>query len=80
MIICSFFVQIHHLQSDFITKRTNVFIKIKDCSLGVSPTTYSIIVSDQFYYEHYYGRCATLSIGDVLPLRRILEGAVIYNV
>ncbi|XP_066357954.1 large ribosomal subunit protein uL2-like [Miscanthus floridulus] len=27
----------------------------------------------------YYGHRATLSIGDILPLRRILEGAVIYN-
>ena len=28
----------------------------------------------------YCGRRATLSIGDVLPLRGILEGAIIYNV
>ena len=55
-------------------------MNIKDCSLGGSPTTYSIIVSDQFYYEHYYGRRATLSIGDVLPLNRILEGTVICNI
>ncbi|XP_066334483.1 large ribosomal subunit protein uL2-like [Miscanthus floridulus] len=27
----------------------------------------------------YPGRRATLSIGDIPPLRRILEGAVIYN-
>ena len=61
-------------------KRTNVFINTKDCSLGGSPTTYSITVSDQFYYEHYYGSHATLSIGDVLPLHGILEGAIICNV
>ena len=52
----------------------------KDCSHGGSPTTYSIIVSDQFYYKHYYGRRATLSIGNVLPLHGILEGAIIYNI
>ena len=28
----------------------------------------------------YYGRRTTLSMGDVPPFRRILEGAVIYNV
>ncbi|XP_066392674.1 large ribosomal subunit protein uL2-like [Miscanthus floridulus] len=41
---------------------------------------FNIIVSDQFYYEYYCGRRATLSIGDVLPLHGILEGAVIYNI
>ena len=72
--------QIHRLQSDFITKRTNVFINTKDCSLGGSPTTYSITVSDQFYYEHYYGRRAMLSFSNVLPLHGIPEGAIICNV
>ena len=38
MKICSFFAQIHHLQSDFITKRTNVLLNSKDCLLGGSPT------------------------------------------
>ena len=47
---------------------------------GAPPQTYSITVPGQLYYEYYYGRRATLSIGDVLPLRGILEGAVIYNV
>ena len=61
-------------------KRTNVFINTKDCSLRGFPTTYSITVSDQFYYEHYYGSHAMLSIGDVLPLHGILEGTVICNV
>ena len=61
-------------------KRPNVFINTKDYSLRGSPTTYSITVSDQFYYKHYYGRRATLSIGDVLPLQRILEGVVVCNV
>ncbi|XP_066354946.1 large ribosomal subunit protein uL2x-like [Miscanthus floridulus] len=37
-------------------------------------------VSDQFYYKHYYGRRATLSISDIILLRRILEGAVVCNV
>ena len=61
-------------------KRTDVFINTKDHSLGGSPTTYSIIVPDQFYYEHYYGRRAMLSIGNVLPLHGILEGVVICNI
>ena len=61
-------------------KRTDVFINTKDYSLGGSPTTYSITVSDQFYYEYYYGRHATLSINNVLPLRRILEGTIICNI
>ena len=39
-----------------------------------------IIVSDQFYYEHYYGHRAMLSIGDVLPLCGILKGTVVCNV
>jgi ribosomal protein L2 len=61
-------------------KRTNVSINTKDYSLKGSPTTYSITISDQSYYEHYYGRRTTLSIGDVLPLHGILEGAVICNI
>ena len=47
---------------------------------GAPPQTYSITVSDQPYYEYYYGRRATLSIGDALPLRGILEGTIIFNV
>ena len=47
---------------------------------GVPPQTYSITVPDQLYYEYYYGRRATLSIGNVLPLRGILEGAIVCNV
>ena len=39
-----------------------------------------ITFSNQFYSKHYYGRRTTLSIDNVLPLRRILEGAIIYNV
>ena len=39
-----------------------------------------ITFSDQFYSKYYYGRRATLSIGNVLPLRRIPEGAVVCNV
>jgi len=47
---------------------------------GAPPQTYSIIVSDQLYYEYFYGCRATLSIGDVLPLHGILEGTVICNI
>ena len=47
---------------------------------GVPPQTYSITVPDQLYYEYYYGRRATLSVGDVLLLRGILEGAIICNI
>ena len=61
-------------------KRTDVFINTKDCSLEGSPITYLITVSDQFYYEHYYGHRSTLSIGDVLPLHGIFEGAIICNI
>ena len=38
------------------------------------------LLSNQFYYKHYYGRRATLSIGDVQPLCGILEGAIVCNV
>jgi len=75
----SFFTQIHRLQSNFITKRTDVFINTKTVHSGAPPQTYSITVSDQFYYEYYYGRRATLSIGDVLSLHGILEGVIICN-
>ena len=61
-------------------KRTVVFISTKDYSHGGFPMTYSITVSDQFYYKHYYGRHTTFSIGDVLPLHEILEGAIVCNV
>ena len=39
-----------------------------------------ITLSDQIYSKYYYGRRATLSIGNVLPLRRIPEGAIVCNV
>ena len=39
-----------------------------------------ITLSNQFYSKYYYGRRATLSIDNVLPLRRIPEGAVVCNV
>ena len=47
---------------------------------GAPPQTYSITVSDQFYYEHYYGHHTTLSIGDVILLQGIPEGAIVCNV
>ena len=39
-----------------------------------------ITFADQFYSKCYYGRSAMLSIGNVLPLCGIPEGAVICNV
>ena len=39
-----------------------------------------ITFSDQFYSKYYYGRRATLSIGNILPLHGILEGVVVCNV
>ena len=51
-----------------------------NCSYGGSPITYSITVSDHFYSKYYYGRRAMLSIGNVLPLRRIPEGAIVCNI
>ena len=36
--IFTFAHKIHYLQSDLITKRTNVLINTKDYSLGGSPT------------------------------------------
>ena len=39
-----------------------------------------ISLSNQIHSKYYYGRRATLSIGNVLPLRRIPEGAVVCNV
>ena len=39
-----------------------------------------ITFSDQFYSKYYYGRRATLSIGNVLPLHRIPEGAIVCSV
>ena len=42
--------------------------------------TYLITVSAQFYYKHYYGRRATLSIGNIIPLYEILEGTIVCNV
>ena len=38
MKICSFFAQIHNLQSDFIMKRTNVLVNSEDCLLRGRPT------------------------------------------
>ena len=35
---------------------------------------------DHFYSKYYYDHCATLSNGNVLPLCRILEGAIVCNV
>ena len=39
-----------------------------------------ITFADQFYSKYYYGRRATLSMGNVLPLRGIPEGAIVYNI
>ena len=39
-----------------------------------------ITFADHFYSKYYCGRRATPSIGNVLPLRGIPEGAVVYNV
>ena len=35
---------------------------------------------DHFYSKYYYGCRAALSIGNVLPLRGILEGAIVCNI
>ena len=39
-----------------------------------------VTFADHFYSKYYYGRRATLSIDDVLPLHGTLEGAVVCNV
>ena len=39
-----------------------------------------ITFADQFYSKYYYGRRATLSIGNVLLICGIPEGAVVYDV
>ena len=39
-----------------------------------------VTFADHFYSKYYYGRRATLSIGNVLLLRRIPEGAVVCNI
>ena len=39
-----------------------------------------ITFSDQFYSKYYYGRCTMLSIGNVLPLHEIPEGAIVCNI
>ena len=39
-----------------------------------------ITFADHFYSKYYYGRHDMLSIGNVLSLHGIPEGAVIYNV
>ena len=52
----------------------------KTAPTGAPPQLKRLHFSDQFYSKYYYGRHATLSISNVLPLRRILEGAVVCNV
>ena len=39
-----------------------------------------VTFADHIYSKYYCGRRTTLSIGNVLPLRGIPEGAVVYNV
>ena len=39
-----------------------------------------ITSANYFYSKYYYGRRATLSIGNVLPLCGILEGSIICNI
>ena len=39
-----------------------------------------VTFADHFYSKYYCGCRATLSIGNVLPLRGILEGAVEHRV
>ena len=39
-----------------------------------------ITLSNQIYSKYYYGRRATLSIDNVLLLRRIPKGAVVCNI
>ena len=39
-----------------------------------------VTFADHFYSKYYYGRCATLSINNILPLCGIPEGAVVCNV
>ena len=39
-----------------------------------------VTFANHFYSKYYCGHRATLSIGNVLPLRGIPEGAVVYNI
>ena len=39
-----------------------------------------VTFADHFYSKYYCGHRTTLSIGNILPLRRIPEGVVICNV
>ena len=48
--------------------------------MGTPPTTKMVTFADHFYSKYYYGCRATLSIGNVLLLRGILEGVVVCNV
>ena len=47
---------------------------------GLPPQLKMITFSDQLYSKYYYGRRATLSIDNVLPLRRIPEDAIVCNI
>ena len=39
-----------------------------------------VTFADHFYSKYYCGHRATLSIGNILPLRGILEGAIVCNI
>ena len=52
----------------------------KNYSHRGSPTTKTVTFADHFYSKYYCGHRATLSIGNVLPLCGIPEGAIICNV
>ena len=73
MQFCSFFAQIHHLQSDVITKKEQY--TPRTVYPGASPQRYFITVSAQLYHKCYCGRRATPSIGDV---RGVYTGQVVY--
>ena len=73
MQFCSFFAQIHHLQSDVITKKEQY--TPRTVYPGASPQRYFITVSAQLYHKCYCGRHATLSIGDV---RGVYTGQLVY--
>jgi len=73
MQFCSFFAQIHHLQSDVITKKEQY--TPRTVYPGASPQRYFITVSAQLYHKCYCGRRATPSIGDV---RGVYTGQLVY--
>ena len=73
MQFCSFFAQIHHLQSEVITKKEQY--TPRTVYPGASPQRYFITVSAQLYHRCYYGRRATLSIGDD---RGVYTGQLVY--